>query len=330
MPARMAFAGVAISAIFLVVFLITSQASPAAEDCLAKPNAVAPPGSHWYYRVDRTTGRECWYLGAEGGRVRVPARQDASPARSNRSKKSAQPAGQTPAAVLQVAAAEAIPAEAVFIETTPEQAVAPLSMARLDLPTSIVSVDGKSDSTGNSYVAGQSTADPVNETPLRSPSLSRADLSSAEQPPDFPISFAQAGAALGAMLGLAAIIGCMIFKLSARRRLSRTHSRDRGALTASTYWAGDQARSTPAAVTRQAGLTRRTGKAPPPPNTQVVDIEQSVRRLLQELQRRQHAEISNGVEDSKKHRADRSDYLMRRGALQYPGALRADTASSPT
>src|SRR5256885_625142 len=79
MPARMAFAGVAISTIFLVVFLITSQASPAADDCVAKPNAVAPPGSHWYHRVDRTTRRECWYLGAEGGRVRVPARQDASP-----------------------------------------------------------------------------------------------------------------------------------------------------------------------------------------------------------------------------------------------------------
>src|SRR5262249_17661139 len=27
-------------------------------------------GSHWYYRVDRSTGRHCWYIGAEGQKVR--------------------------------------------------------------------------------------------------------------------------------------------------------------------------------------------------------------------------------------------------------------------
>ncbi len=38
-------------------------AAPAAsDDCLAKPNAPAPPGSHWYYHVDRASGRQCWHL----------------------------------------------------------------------------------------------------------------------------------------------------------------------------------------------------------------------------------------------------------------------------
>jgi len=85
--------------IFLAMSLATAQASRAADDCLSKPNAAAPPGSHWYYRVDRATQRECWYLGAEGAKVRSPARQDASPVRPQSSKLSAQPCGKKHAQV---------------------------------------------------------------------------------------------------------------------------------------------------------------------------------------------------------------------------------------
>src|SRR5215813_427793 len=42
----------------------------AADECLSGPKGIAPKGSHWYYRVDRPTGRHCWYIGAEGQRVR--------------------------------------------------------------------------------------------------------------------------------------------------------------------------------------------------------------------------------------------------------------------
>ena len=45
----------------------TSTAT-AASDCLASPKGVAPQGQHWYYRVERTTKRQCWYLRAEGGK----------------------------------------------------------------------------------------------------------------------------------------------------------------------------------------------------------------------------------------------------------------------
>ncbi|GMP13386.1 hypothetical protein [Bradyrhizobium sp. TM239] len=41
----------------------------AAADCLASPKGAAPQGQHWYYRLDRTTKRQCWYLRAEGGKV---------------------------------------------------------------------------------------------------------------------------------------------------------------------------------------------------------------------------------------------------------------------
>jgi hypothetical protein len=38
--------------------------SPAAADCLGEPNRDAPPGQHWYYRVDHANDRKCWYLHA--------------------------------------------------------------------------------------------------------------------------------------------------------------------------------------------------------------------------------------------------------------------------
>lgn len=41
----------------------------ATSDCLASPKGVAPQGQHWYYRLERGTKRQCWYLRAEGGKV---------------------------------------------------------------------------------------------------------------------------------------------------------------------------------------------------------------------------------------------------------------------
>jgi hypothetical protein len=41
----------------------------AADPCLKAPNAEAPKGMHWYYHIDRTKNRKCWYLSREGMRV---------------------------------------------------------------------------------------------------------------------------------------------------------------------------------------------------------------------------------------------------------------------
>jgi hypothetical protein len=44
----------------------TSQATQAAADsCLSAPQGATPSGSHWYYRIDRVTKRQCWYLREE-------------------------------------------------------------------------------------------------------------------------------------------------------------------------------------------------------------------------------------------------------------------------
>jgi hypothetical protein len=54
---------------FLGIVLAPSNAL-AVDECLSKPNAPAPKGQHWYYRIDRVNNnRQCWRLGPEGLRV---------------------------------------------------------------------------------------------------------------------------------------------------------------------------------------------------------------------------------------------------------------------
>jgi hypothetical protein len=36
------------------------------DDCLVAPNSPAPPGNHWYFRIDGEKKRKCWYFRAVG------------------------------------------------------------------------------------------------------------------------------------------------------------------------------------------------------------------------------------------------------------------------
>ena len=51
----------------------------AADNCLAGPKGQTPAGGHWYYRIDHTTKRHCWYLGDEREKVARDARQEPAP-----------------------------------------------------------------------------------------------------------------------------------------------------------------------------------------------------------------------------------------------------------
>jgi hypothetical protein len=55
-------AGVVVSVPFAMIPLRTVEA---AEECLAGPKELTPPGQHWYYRIERGTKRHCWYLHGE-------------------------------------------------------------------------------------------------------------------------------------------------------------------------------------------------------------------------------------------------------------------------
>ena len=66
----------------VVLGVQTSLAEPAADECKTTPGSSAPPGQHWYYRVNRSDQRHCWYLGAESTKVRAQTseKESSSPA----------------------------------------------------------------------------------------------------------------------------------------------------------------------------------------------------------------------------------------------------------
>jgi hypothetical protein len=51
----------------------------AADECLAAPKGASPQGSHWYYRLDKSTGRKCWYLGPQGAKLQGAKLKSAAP-----------------------------------------------------------------------------------------------------------------------------------------------------------------------------------------------------------------------------------------------------------
>jgi hypothetical protein len=70
MPKRIIFVPAMLAILVIVLTSRSGGAEPAGDDCIVKPNSAPPQGSHWYYRVDRTANRRCWYLGPKGLKVR--------------------------------------------------------------------------------------------------------------------------------------------------------------------------------------------------------------------------------------------------------------------
>src|SRR6266850_6506244 len=68
MSNRMGNAGTAILLGALATVTLVGAAH-AADNCLSGPKGAAPKGSHWYYRIDHATKRNCWYVRAEGGQA---------------------------------------------------------------------------------------------------------------------------------------------------------------------------------------------------------------------------------------------------------------------
>jgi hypothetical protein len=206
------------------IFIVTVQGALASDECLEKPNAPSPQGSHWYYRTDRMTNRQCWYLGSERGKVSPLARQDTAPARPHSSKMSAPPT-QT---LVQATAAETAPTEVMAAAAAPVEVAAgqgnrseanpttTLSKFGAGIPTPPISSDPGSVSVRDSYAEEQPTTAPQ-EMGLTGPILSPTERSATVRALASSFSFTQFCAILAIVLGLTAIMGRMIFTLSAGR-----------------------------------------------------------------------------------------------------------------
>jgi hypothetical protein len=160
----------------------TSLAEPAAEECKTKPGSSAPPGSHWYYRINRTDQRRCWFLGPEGAKVRSQAREAASnvslPTR-------------TPPRENAVETARAIPASMELAQRTPLEAASTEShrVAAADFaatssdPPKIPDLDAREPTTiSNNSTEAREPTDAQEEMPLIGPVVTEAEHAGLQDP----------------------------------------------------------------------------------------------------------------------------------------------------
>jgi hypothetical protein len=66
---------------FGLVLVAASTSNVNAVSCIAKPNGQAPQGQHWFYRTDRVTHRQCWYLAPQNADAQKSATKQLSSTR---------------------------------------------------------------------------------------------------------------------------------------------------------------------------------------------------------------------------------------------------------
>ena len=207
-----------------------SAASPADADCLTKPTGQTAPGNHWYYHLDRASGRRCWYQRPESG-----AQNDAAPSRSVPARAAVSPPAATTAAEGTadtasdsrdqgtVEAAPAVPAQPFGWSTaTPapaprETMTAPASDSAAPAPEPATSPQS---ATADAPARAAPPAAPPSRAPLRAANVERpAAAVEVEAGTHMP-------ALLGAALALLIVVlGSIVARLAAS--LIRSRRRDR-------------------------------------------------------------------------------------------------------
>jgi hypothetical protein len=234
------------TAYFMPVILVTSLAAvasttrsslaeAAADECLTKPGASAPQGSHWFYRVDRANNnRHCWYLGSEGGKPRAIKQQAEAPLRPRVRPTSRPEPSTAESTVVEIAGAEgsqgavapavapAAPVPTVAPPSGPGMTTDNDNSAAVEIAARWHALPRSADATargatpvGNNYAEERAPAQPEAEMPLVWPIVTPDD---AAEPAGSPVSLEYVLALLVGALALAAAIGRWVFMRAARGR----------------------------------------------------------------------------------------------------------------
>src|SRR5262245_58489614 len=223
MPRPMMFFVPAILFMPLGTVLVTAQpslAEPAADECKTKPGSSAPPGSHWYYRINRTDQRRCWFLGPEGAKVRSQARETASNVSSPTRTPPRENAIEARAIPASMELAQRTPLEAASTESH-RVAVADFAAPSSD-PPKIPDLDAREPTTiSNNSTEAREPTDAQEEMPLIGPVVTEAEHSRLQDPAretaSMPVFL------VGAMMML--LCGGAIFKLARRKTQSYRRGR---------------------------------------------------------------------------------------------------------
>jgi hypothetical protein len=170
----------------------STLAQRAADECITKPGSAAPEGKHWYFRVNRSDRRHCWYVGPDGMHARASVRPTEPPT----------PRGLSlPVPVPAESPAKAKPAEIDLANAeTPEGLARRGSVARA-LPSAT-----------NNFAVERVAADSEDDMPLIWPILNSADRAAAGAPPRSAAISERMLALLAGALALAAMIARALFK----------------------------------------------------------------------------------------------------------------------
>lgn len=201
----------------------TASTANAAADCLASPKGVAPQGQHWFYRLERATKRQCWYLRAEGAKAT----------------QSAQAAADTP---------NAAPATPQSVQNAHAEYIAPQTSAAASTPAPAAAVTPQAPSPTDANAAQPAVATrwpdaaPASPAPQPSAATAAAPAAASVQPATSPapVTLAAADApadkptgslqmlllVIGGALALAGLLASVIYRFAGgRMRVQATDRR---------------------------------------------------------------------------------------------------------
>jgi hypothetical protein len=290
MPRPMMFFVPAILFMPLGTVLVTAQTSlaePAADECKTKPGSSAPPGSHWYYRINRTDQRRCWFLGPEGAKVRSQTRETASNVSSPT---------RTPPRENAVETARAIPASMELAQRTPLEAAsteshrvaaADFAAPSSDLPK-IPDLDAREPTTISNNSTDTEAREPTDaqeEMPLIWPVLTEAEHAGLQDPAretaPMPVFL------VGALMVL--LCAGAIFKLARRKTQSYRRGRRVVSSRPRRLHPGQKMRANMSeTAARSNDFARRSvseARQRPSSLDHAHDIKASLRKIMDDLQR---------------------------------------------
>lgn len=228
----------------------TGSAEPAADDCKSTPGSSAPPGQHWFYRVNRSDQRHCWYLGAEGTKVRVQTRGKASSPPTRTAREEASETTPTmPPPPMEVIPTPSVPAASSQRPAEPDSAPRSLDLAQTPDPTAREVATTRN-------ASAPAAADAQEEMPLVWPVLTEAERAGLPDSPRGSIPWSVFLIAGGALL-----VAGSLFKLAWR---ARSHLRRQPPLGQARPRQQRRAHSAHPAVPSRASRPQiRLAKAPP-------------------------------------------------------------------
>jgi hypothetical protein len=189
-----------------------------ADNCLSAPKGTAPAGSHWYYRLERSTKRKCWYVRDESNKVAktAPARQEPPPpaeaANPPQPAASISPAVADARAELTSSQAGARQKPASAADSAPSGVGAPGSGSLVS--TRWFDQSSMASSAGTKVAANDTAANPPEESQAEqqaTPAPAATAHATVEKQSTSTLLFIMAGT-----LALAGMVGGLIFRLNRR------------------------------------------------------------------------------------------------------------------